>query len=73
MCICINCLYVHKCSTYKYIQQQHQGNTNIVPPEFYPINTIINVNLYNNNIPLQLDWDIIECMSFIDKPGYWKN
>nr|YP_009313268.1 Hypothetical protein ycf34 [Dichotomaria marginata]SCW21522.1 Hypothetical protein ycf34 [Dichotomaria marginata] len=72
MCICINCLYVHNCSTYQYIKQQHQEIHKVIISRFNPINTVINVNLYNNYKRVQLDWDIVECLSFIDKPGYWK-
>ena len=71
MCICINCLYVHKCSTYKNIQQQHGQYSEKNNATFDPIDPIVYVNLYHTSTSIETDWDIIECLSFIDKPGNW--
>ena len=73
MCICINCLHVNKCSTYKNIQQQHGQDACNNHAIFHPIDPIIHVNLYQNSITIETDWDITECLSFIDKPGNWIN
>ena len=27
--------------------------------------------LYSTNNELEIEWDIIECLSFKEKPGYW--
>ena len=71
MCICINCLYVHECSTYQNIQKQHGTSFAKNKLLFNPLDPIIHVNISNNSKSLQIDWDITECLSFVDKPGHW--
>nr|YP_010951936.1 Ycf34 [Laurencia obtusa]WMP12875.1 Ycf34 [Laurencia obtusa] len=71
MCICINCRHTDKCSTYQFIEKQHNKliiNQNV---SFNPINTIINVNVNKKNALAVIDWDLIECLSFVEKPGNW--
>nr|WMP12231.1 Ycf34 [Laurencia verruciformis] len=71
MCICINCRHTDKCSTYQFIGKQHNKliiNQNV---SFNPINTIINVNVNKKNTLAVIDWDLIECLSFVEKPGNW--
>nr|QOS04645.1 hypothetical protein [Sarcopeltis skottsbergii] len=73
MCICINCRHVHHCSTYKFIQKQHKQdslNTKII---FLPINTLIQININQSLYSSKFDWDLTECLSFIEKPGNWIN
>nr|YP_009313678.1 Hypothetical protein ycf34 [Helminthocladia australis]SCW21932.1 Hypothetical protein ycf34 [Helminthocladia australis] len=72
MCICINCLYVHKCSTYKFIRKQHDRVTNEYQAIFDPIHPIIYANFSHQTQKVQVDWDVVECSSFLEKPGYWK-
>lgn len=71
MCICINCLHVHKCSTYKNIQKQHKKYYEQDEPAFDPLDPVIYVNLCNTSRSFEVDWDVIECLSFVDKPGNW--
>jgi Hypothetical chloroplast protein Ycf34 len=71
MCICINCLYIAQCSTYKVIQEQHSYVVSTSRTVFNPHKTIIYVNLNNSSDILQIDWDITECLSFLDYPGNW--
>nr|YP_010330255.1 hypothetical protein MW505_pgp026 [Porphyridium aerugineum]UNJ17971.1 hypothetical protein [Porphyridium aerugineum] len=40
---------------------------------FQPKDAIINVNIYNQNNNFSIDWDLIECLSFIEAPGIWLN
>nr|YP_009315722.1 Hypothetical protein ycf34 [Trichogloeopsis pedicellata]SCW24380.1 Hypothetical protein ycf34 [Trichogloeopsis pedicellata] len=72
MCICINCSYVHSCSTYHFIKVQHNENTSKVDINFYPSNPIIQVNLKTIDENIQIDWDVIECLSFLEDPGQWR-
>nr|YP_009314085.1 Hypothetical protein ycf34 [Izziella formosana]SCW22339.1 Hypothetical protein ycf34 [Izziella formosana] len=74
MCICINCIYVHECSTYELITRQHHKNYRDKKQNslFDPYNPILNVNYIQINNKIHLDWDVIECLSFIEKPGYWQ-
>ena len=75
MCICINCRHIHNCITYKFIstQHQHKSQENKDHPGFFPTDTIISVNLGRKKNLIYTDWDLIECLSFIEKPGYWLN
>ncbi len=73
MCICINCLYVHKCSTYYFVASQHNsnhrhGSTHIL---FEPSYSILHANYIDIHNRQQLDWDVVECLSFIEQPGSW--
>ena len=71
MCICINCRHVNKCKTYEIIQQQHHQKIKSNEEKFVPINTLIKININQYNNVYQFDWDLIECLSFIEKPGQW--
>ena len=73
MCICINCRHIGRCSTYQFIKQQH--NKLIVSENvlFNPISTIIDVNVKKKNTLTIIDWDLTECLSFVEKPGNWSD
>nr|YP_010337768.1 hypothetical protein MW427_pgp073 [Sahlingia subintegra]UNJ17353.1 hypothetical protein [Sahlingia subintegra] len=71
MCICINCYHVTNCSTYYSVEKQHQKKKLNINPDFIPQSPIIKVNVLNNNCTTMLDWDVIECGSFVEEPGKW--
>nr|YP_009511019.1 hypothetical protein [Hydropuntia rangiferina]AXI96692.1 hypothetical protein [Hydropuntia rangiferina]UAD87375.1 hypothetical protein [Hydropuntia rangiferina] len=73
MCICVNCRHVHSCLTYYLIQKQHkkQYSIKINNNFFIPQKTLININYCN--LYMTFDWDLIECLSFIETPGNWIN
>uniref|UniRef100_UPI003002FDD3 Ycf34 n=1 Tax=Anunuuluaehu liula TaxID=3049639 RepID=UPI003002FDD3 len=71
MCICINCRHVHNCTTYKLIQKQHQQYKLKRNSAFIPINTLIKININQSIYSPKLDWDLIECLSFVEQPGNW--
>ena len=71
MCICINCRHVHNCTTYKIIQKQHKQYIYQSNKIFIPSETIINVNIRSYMQSTKFDWDLVECLSFIEKPGQW--
>nr|YP_009019681.1 hypothetical protein [Gracilaria salicornia]AHH24649.1 hypothetical protein [Gracilaria salicornia]UAD87577.1 hypothetical protein [Gracilaria salicornia] len=73
MCICVNCRHVQNCITYNLIQQQHNNKCNkkIISNYFIPQETLININIYYTDQTILFDWDLIECLSFIEIPGYW--
>nr|QCI08604.1 hypothetical protein [Spermothamnion repens] len=82
MCICINCRHIAYCSTYIFIKQQHNKKVEKKIPifneqsnKFIPSEHIINVSIkvYSQEHPVILDWDLKECLSFIEKPGSWLN
>ena len=72
MCICINCRHINTCKTYEFIEKQHQvhnkKNYSII---FYPLDTVIAVNINNYKEKIILDWDLKECSSFTEKPNNW--
>lgn len=70
MCICINCKYVKDCSMYNLIEKQHHQTVLLSKTIFIPYSSIININIINTN-PTKLDWDLVECISFIESPGKW--
>lgn len=76
MCICINCKHLCNCQTYNFIEKQHKTNLkknkyDIYLNNFIPLNTLIQVNLKRTLNEYILDWDLIECLSFAEKPGSW--
>ena len=75
MCICINCRHLNYCLTYQFISKQHKKQIKNLTYTvgFTPVNTIINVNLNQKESIIVIDWDIIECLSFVEKPGHWLN
>nr|YP_009313882.1 Hypothetical protein ycf34 [Hommersandiophycus borowitzkae]SCW22136.1 Hypothetical protein ycf34 [Hommersandiophycus borowitzkae] len=71
MCICINCSYVHICSTYQFIKIQHNKETSETDNLFYPSHPVIHANLTDIETYLRVDWDVVECLSFLEQPGKW--
>nr|YP_010902848.1 hypothetical protein REP59_pgp132 [Hypnea flava]WCH54902.1 hypothetical protein [Hypnea flava] len=72
MCICINCQHVKDCTTYKTILVQHDQpisrENDII---FTPKNTLVQINMNQSLYNVKLEWDIAECSSFVEKPGFW--
>nr|YP_009391615.1 hypothetical protein [Laurenciella marilzae]ARW59759.1 hypothetical protein [Laurenciella marilzae] len=73
MCICINCRHIHNCNTYYFIKKQHNKSLIDEKMSFNPTSTIINVNINKKKQLVFIDWDLIECLSFVEKPGNWIN
>ena len=75
MCICINCRHMNNCKTYAFIQKKHNiVNYNLLKYEvFIPEINIMNINANMNDTfdDFTVEWDLIECSSFIEKPGCW--
>nr|YP_010337878.1 hypothetical protein MW591_pgp152 [Timspurckia oligopyrenoides]UNJ17463.1 hypothetical protein [Timspurckia oligopyrenoides] len=72
MCVCINCLYINSCSIYHIIEKNHKQHSKRVKPlTFHPVEPILNINLYLHSNDINIDWDLVECLSFIESPGVW--
>nr|YP_010925756.1 hypothetical protein RMC01_pgp169 [Neoporphyra seriata]WKD83988.1 hypothetical protein [Neoporphyra seriata] len=71
MCICINCNHITECSTYHLIESQHKQLHVTNNPLFIPKCPIVCVNISNNSSCIQIDWDLVECLSFVEKPNSW--
>nr|YP_001936326.1 conserved hypothetical plastid protein Ycf34 [Heterosigma akashiwo]ABV65932.1 conserved hypothetical plastid protein Ycf34 [Heterosigma akashiwo]ABV70073.1 conserved hypothetical plastid protein Ycf34 [Heterosigma akashiwo]BBA18148.1 photosystem I assembly protein Ycf3 [Heterosigma akashiwo]BBA18287.1 photosystem I assembly protein Ycf3 [Heterosigma akashiwo]BBA18426.1 photosystem I assembly protein Ycf3 [Heterosigma akashiwo] len=71
MCICLNCEYIDFCQQYHFIEKKHIEKHINQYPNFVPTQVITKINIYSTNNELEIEWDIIECLSFKEKPGYW--
>nr|YP_010444021.1 Ycf34 [Chattonella marina]UTE94908.1 Ycf34 [Chattonella marina] len=71
MCICLNCQYINVCKQYNFIEKKHdESNINKNPP-FLPSQSITRINILSINGQAEIEWDVIECLSFKEKPGKW--
>nr|YP_010152879.1 conserved hypothetical plastid protein [Olisthodiscus luteus]QQW50540.1 conserved hypothetical plastid protein [Olisthodiscus luteus] len=74
MCVCINCFYLTFCSRYYLFEKIGLEANTAKYPFFYPflVNVVFHIKMKNQSISsITLEWDIIECLSFVDKPGLW--
>jgi Hypothetical chloroplast protein Ycf34 len=71
MCICINCHYVDRCTTYYAVEEQHQQPHLSEIPNFEANAPSINVNIRTINDEIQMEWDVVGCLSFESEIGKW--
>jgi len=77
MCICINCRHINSCTSYNFIKKQHNKNfINLSKTNktlFIPHNNTMKINakIQEKIYYININWDLIECLSFIEKPGAW--
>ncbi|MFM2303038.1 MAG: hypothetical protein RLZZ135_443 [Cyanobacteriota bacterium] len=71
MCICINCTYVDRCTTYHAVEAQHQQAHLTTAPDFKATDPQINVNIRTNNDGVEMEWDVVGCLSFAKDQGKW--
>ncbi|AFY61685.1 putative protein [Synechococcus sp. PCC 6312] len=71
MCICVNCAFVDRCTTYYAVEEQHQQPHLTDEPSFEPDQPTINVNIRTFGEEIQLEWDVIGCASFQLEAGRW--
>ncbi len=71
MCICVNCHYVDRCSTYNAVETQHQQPHLTESPDFEAINPTINVNIRQDGDIIEMEWDVVGCESFQEDVGKW--
>nr|YP_009509248.1 hypothetical protein [Gracilaria vermiculophylla]AXI96898.1 hypothetical protein [Gracilaria vermiculophylla]QXU75109.1 hypothetical protein [Gracilaria vermiculophylla]WDZ68039.1 hypothetical protein [Gracilaria vermiculophylla] len=73
MCICVNCRHVHNCTAYYLIQKQHNSvnDKKNINKFFIPEKTLINISINYIDTYMYFDWDLVECLSFIEMPGNW--
>ena len=53
------------------IQEQHQQKTYPTFVLFIPYYTLVNINIDRPLSSAQFDWDLTECLSFVEEPGQW--
>lgn len=71
MCICINCQYVDRCLTYHAVETQHQQLHLTETPDFDPTEPTINVNIRTRGDEIEMEWDVVGCLSFKEEKGKW--
>ena len=69
MCICINCHYVDNCITYHAVETQHQQPHLTEDPQFEPNEPSINVNIRTNEDVIEMEYDVVGCLSFKRETG----
>ncbi len=71
MCICVNCHYVDRCITYHAVETQHQQPHLAETPDFEPIEPSINVNIRSRVDVIEMEYDVVGCLSFKAEMGKW--
>lgn len=71
MCICVNCHYVDRCTTYNAVETQHQQPHLTEAPDFEATNPTINVNIRQKDEVIEMEWDVVGCDSFVEETGKW--
>ena len=71
MCICIHCQYVDRCTTYHAVETQHQQPHLTESPTFEANEPTINVNIRNQGEMIEMEWDVVGCLSFKEEKNKW--
>ena len=71
MCVCVNCHYVDSCLTYHAVETQHQQPHLTEIPNFEPNEPSINVNIRTQEDVIEMEWDVVGCLSFKRETGKW--
>jgi Hypothetical chloroplast protein Ycf34 len=71
MCICINCQYVDRCTTYHAVEHQHQQPHLTNLPDFEATAPTVNVNIRTQGDEIAIEWDVVGCLSFTESIGRW--
>jgi hypothetical protein len=71
MCICVNCSFVDRCTTYHAVETQHQQPHLTDDPDFEVNEPTINVNIRLRDNYIEMEWDVVGCNSFTAEMGKW--
>ncbi len=71
MCVCIHCHYVDRCLTYHAVETQHEQQHLTERPDFEPVEPSINVNIREQSDFIEVEWDVVGCLSFSEEKGKW--
>lgn len=71
MCICVNCHYVDRCTTYHAVETQHLVPHLTEDPDFEAVEPCINVNIRPREDYVEMEWDVVGCQSFKRETGKW--
>ena len=73
MCVCLNCSHIFNCDIYFLIEANHSKSVNHVPIQFFASSPVIIISSFLQKITIQLEWDVVNCNSYNEKPGNWVN
>ncbi|MGB3310327.1 MAG: Ycf34 family protein [Nodosilinea sp.] len=71
MCICVNCHYVDRCTTYHAVEELHEQSHLTDSPSFEAVNPTINANLRVLDDVVEKEFDVVGCDSFVKEQGKW--
>ncbi len=71
MCICVNCHYVDRCTTYHAVEELHEQPHLTDSPSFEAMNPTVNVNLRTVGDVTEKEFDVVGCDSFAAEQGKW--
>ena len=83
MCICVNCHYVDRCTTYHAVEALHLQPHLTETPDFEALNPTINHNVSIPEVKVTADgqiiqegdfseeYDVVGCDSFLAEQGKW--
>jgi hypothetical protein len=71
MCICVNCSFVDRCTTYYAVEAQHEQSHLTDNPDFEAKQPTINVNIRTQTDHIEMEWDVVGCDSFTVETGKW--
>ncbi len=72
MCICINCRWVDRCTTYHDIESNHGVDHICDKPDFKAKTPSIHVSIVKDSEGnYKTDWDVQSCKSFKQEYGKW--
>ncbi|MBA2748750.1 MAG: Ycf34 family protein [Tatlockia sp.] len=57
--------------TYNAVEYQHQQPHLTESPDFEPNEPSINVNIRTTDEEIQMEWDVVGCLSFKQENGKW--
>jgi hypothetical protein len=63
MCICVNCQFVDRCTTYHQVETNHREPHRTQSPDFRPLQPQIKVQRQSH----QMEFDVVKCGSFQEK------
>tara|TARA_Y100001970_G_C13793930_1_gene631649 strand:+ start:342 stop:593 length:252 start_codon:yes stop_codon:yes gene_type:complete len=70
MCICVNCKWVDRCSTYHEIEKNHEVEHLTSFPDVNAKNPFIHVSLVEEkNGNFSIEWDVKSCSSYYEEIG----
>ena len=71
MCICVNCYYVDRCTTYHAVEGPQLQPHLTESPSFEAVEPTINVNIRQVGDEIEMEWDVVGCESFAEELGKW--